>query len=167
VIFCCTDNQWSRAILNQYAYQYLTPVVDMGNKIDSEDGRITAANGRVYTILPDAACLWCCGVLDGKRVAEESLPKAERESLARQGYVTGTDTAAPSVIFLNAVVAGLAVAEFLNLVTGYMGREYHPQLTYYALTGEVKPTLYDSASDCDCATGRHRAKGDTRRLPCR
>ena len=167
VIFCCTDNHWSRAILNQYAYQYLAPVVDLGNKIDSNNERITAANGRVYTITPDGVCLWCCGVLDGKRVAEESLPQAERENLTREGYVTGTDTAAPSVIFLNTVIAGLAVGEFVNLVTGYMGRKYHPQLTYYALTGEVKPTLYDAASACDCATGKHRALGDRVRLPCR
>lgn len=167
VIFCCTDNQWSRAILNQYAYQYLTPVVDMGNKIDSAEGHITAANGRVYVVTPGGPCLWCYGVLDGKRIAEESLPPEEHESLAREGYVTGADTPAPSVIFLNTVVAGLAVGEFVNLVTGYMGRDFHPQLTYYALTGEVKSTVYEADSACACATGRQTALGDLIKLPCR
>lgn len=167
VVFCCTDNHWSRAILNQYAYQYLTPVVDMGNKIDGTDGQITAANGRVYVIVPGGPCLWCYGVLDGKRVAEESLPPEERRSLAREGYVTGADTAAPSVIFLNTIIAGLAVGEFVNLVTGYMGREFHPQLTYHALTGDVKPTVYEPDPACACATGRHTAFGDLLKLPCR
>jgi molybdopterin/thiamine biosynthesis adenylyltransferase len=167
VIFCCTDNQWSRAILNQYAYQYLTPVIDLGNKIDGTDGLISAANGRVYLIVPGSPCLWCYGVLDGMRVAEESLPAEERESLAREGYVTGADTAAPSVVFLNTVVAGLAVGEFVNLVTGYMGRDFHPQLTYYALTGEVKPTVYEADPLCACATGKHTAFGDLLKLPCR
>lgn len=166
VVFCCTDNQWSRAILNQYAYQYLTPVVDLGNKIDGAGGCITAANGRVYVIAPGGPCLWCYGVLDGKRVAEESLPPEERANLAREGYVTGTDTAAPSVIFLNTVVAGLAVGEFVNLVTGYMGRDFHPQLTYYALTGEVKPTIYESDPACACRTERHTGFGDLWKLPC-
>jgi molybdopterin-synthase adenylyltransferase len=166
VVFCCTDNHWSRAILNQYAYQYMTPVVDMGNKIDGANGQITTANGRVFVIVPGGACLWCYGVLDGKRVAEESLPPEERRSLAREGYVTGADTAAPSVIFLNTVIAGLAVGEFVNLVTGYMGRDFHPQLTYYALTGEVKPAVYESDPACACSTGRHAALGDLLRLPC-
>lgn len=167
IVFCCTDNQWSRAILNQYAYQYLTPVIDMGNKIASEDGSITAANGRVYVITPDKACLWCYGILDGRRIAEESLPPGERESLAQEGYVAGANTAAPSVIFLNTMVAGLAVGEFVNLITQYMGRPYHPQLTYYALTGEVKPTVYEPDPSCACATEKHNASGDLTRLPCR
>lgn len=167
VVFCCTDNHWSRAILNQYAYQYLTPVIDMGNKIDGADGQITAANGRVYAIVPGEPCLWCYGVLDGRRVAEESLPPEEHERLGREGYVTGADTAAPSVIFLNTVIAGLAVGEFVNLVTVYMGRDFHPQLTYCALTGEVKTSVYESDPACACATGRHTAYGDLLRLPCR
>ncbi|MEW6058050.1 MAG: ThiF family adenylyltransferase [Bdellovibrionota bacterium] len=167
VIFCCTDNQWSRAILNQFVYQYLTPVIDMGNRIDSRNGHITAANGRVYLILPKQACLWCYGVLDGKRIAEESLPREERGKLAQEGYVTGADISAPSVIFLNTVVAGLAVAEFVNLVTNYMGRSYHPQLTYHPVTGEVKSTVYEANPSCACTTGKHTAQGDKLRLPCR
>jgi molybdopterin/thiamine biosynthesis adenylyltransferase len=167
IVFCCTDNQWSRAILNQYSYQYLTPIIDMGNKIDSKNGEITAANGRVYVIAPNRPCLWCCGILDGKRVAEESLPHEQRRSLAREGYVTGLADAAPSVIFLNTVIAGLAVSEFINLVTGYMERNYHPQLTYYPLTGEVKSTVYESDSSCTCANRRHTAAGDSMLLPCK
>lgn len=166
VIFCCTDTQWSRAILNQYAYQHLTPVIDMGNKIDGDDGLIKAANGRVYIIVPGSPCLWCYGVLDGKRVAEESLPPDERQSLMQEAYVTGTDTAAPSVIFLNTVIAGLAVGEFLNLVKGYMGRDFHPQFTYCALTGDVKPTLYEPDPACACTSGRYTAFGDLLKLPC-
>jgi hypothetical protein len=166
VIFCCTDNQWSRAILNQYAYQYLTPVIDMGNRIDSQDGRILGANGRAYLILPKLACLWCYGILDGKRITEETLPPKERAKLAHEGYVTGAEISAPSVIFLNTVVAGLGVAEFANLVTNYMGRSYTAQLTYHPLTGEVKPTLYEANPACACATGKHTALGDEERLPC-
>lgn len=167
IVFCCTDNQWSRAILNQYAYQYLSPVIDMGNKIDSANGDISAANGRVYVIAPGRPCLWCYGILNGKRVAEESLPPEEHENLAREGYVTGADTAAPSVIFLNTVIAGLAVGEFINLVTGYMARDFHPQLTFHALTGEVKSMVYESDPVCACAIGRYKAFGDLLKLPCK
>jgi molybdopterin/thiamine biosynthesis adenylyltransferase len=166
IVFCCTDNQWSRAILNQYAYQYLTPVIDMGNKIDSKNGEVTTANGRVYVIAPNRPCLWCCGILDGKRVAEESLPHEQRQSLAREGYVTDLETSAPSVIFLNTVIAGLAISEFVNLVTAYMGRSYYPQLTYYPLTGEVKSAIYESDPSCFCAIRKYTALGDSVSLPC-
>jgi hypothetical protein len=81
--------------------------------------------------------------------------------------VTGAAISAPSVIFLNTVVAGLAVAEFVNLVTNYMGRPYNAQLTYYPLTGEVKPTLYEADLSRDCATGKYTAGGDEQQLPCR
>jgi len=166
IVFCCTDNQWSRAILNQYAYQYLTPVIDMGNKIAAERGIITAANGRVSVVAPGNPCLWCTGILDAKRIAEESLPSDKRESLAQEGYVSDLNAAAPSVIFLNTVVAGLAMGEFVNLVTGFMGRAYNPQLTYYPLTGEVKSTVYESHPTCTCATNKYTALGDCLRLPC-
>jgi hypothetical protein len=166
IVFCCTDNQWSRAVLNQYSYQYLTPIIDMGNKIDSKNGDVTSANGRVYVISPNRPCLWCYGILDSKRVAEESLPLDQRLSLAREGYVTDLHTSAPSVIFLNTVIAGLAISEFVNLMTAYMGRSYHPQLTYYPLTGEVKSSVYDADPSCFCAGRRYTATGDGVRLPC-
>jgi molybdopterin-synthase adenylyltransferase len=166
IVFCCTDNQWSRAILNQYVYQYLTPIIDMGNKIDSKNGEVTTANGRVYVIGPNRPCLWCYGILDSKRVADESLPPEQRRRLAREGYVTNLDTSAPSVIFLNTVIAGLAISEFVNLMTAYMGRSYHPQLTYYPLTGEVKSSIYDADPSCFCADRRFTAMGDGLGLPC-
>jgi hypothetical protein len=56
---------------------------------------------------------------------------------------------------LNAVV-GLAVAEFVDLVTGYMCRAYRPQLTYYAIMGKVKPTVYEVAPPVPARQGSIR-----------
>ncbi len=168
VLFACTDSHWSRAILNQYAYQYLTPIVDMGNRIDAEDGTIRAANGRVYTLLPGKPCLWCCDAVRSEKVAEDALPVEDRQKLAAEGYVRGLDERDPSVISLNTVVSGLAVTEFLDLVTGFMGRGgTSPQLVYQMLTNTVTRAAYSQDPLCDCATGRVRAVGDLSSLPCR
>jgi molybdopterin/thiamine biosynthesis adenylyltransferase len=167
VVFCCTDTHWSRCILNQFADQYLTPVIDMGNRIHAVNGRIQAADGRVYVVLPGGTCLWCCEAIRSDAVRTESLPDEERSRLEREGYVRGFEIGSPSVISLNAVVSGLAVTEFINLMTGFMGRETQPQLIYNMLGNSVKHGVYRPAGTCDCSTGRVRAKGDLDKLPCR
>ena len=37
-VFCCTDSHGSRAVLNQAAYQYLVPSIDMGVAIVTQKG---------------------------------------------------------------------------------------------------------------------------------
>ena len=168
VIFACTDTHWSRAILNQYADQYLTPVIDLGSRIDAQDGTIMAAHGRVYVVRPGQPCLWCFEAIRAAAVTEETLPAAERAKLAAEGYVRGLHVRDPSVISLNTVVAGLAITEFLNLMTGFMARAgQQPQLTYHMLNNTVTSGIYRQDPLCDCATGRIRALGDRATLPCR
>jgi molybdopterin-synthase adenylyltransferase len=171
VIFGCTDNHWSRAILNSLAYQYYLPLIDMGNRIDSDGLNIRAMSGRVSLVQPGAPCLFCSGIIDPKQISAESLSNAELESLAREGYVTGLAVANPSVISLNTTVAGLAVGEFLNLVTGFGGTgevdKPRPQLHYDAAAGTVRPVQYEAAPTCLCGKSAYVGIGDGRMLPCR
>ena len=53
VIFLCTDEHWGRSIVNQIAYQYLIPVINLGMRIAAEGGSITAAAGVVDMLRPD------------------------------------------------------------------------------------------------------------------
>jgi len=57
IIFGCTDNHTSRALLNQMSYQYLMPYIDMGNRIAAREGRVTGGSGRVVVMTPLAPCL--------------------------------------------------------------------------------------------------------------
>jgi proteasome lid subunit RPN8/RPN11 len=41
VIFCCTDSHGSRSVIQQVAYQYLIPCIDIGSTISISDGRVT------------------------------------------------------------------------------------------------------------------------------
>jgi hypothetical protein len=80
VIFGCTDDEWGRSILSKLAIDYYIPVLDMGVKIDSMEGSIISVQGRVTTLLPGAACLFCRGRITAEgvraQVIESCNPRA-------------------------------------------------------------------------------------------
>lgn len=169
VVFSCTDNLWSRAILNQIAQQYLIPVIDMGTRIVAKEERVKDAGGRVFVVRPGHSCLYCIGVLDAERVGKEALPPDERERQAREGYVAGADILNPAVISLNGVVASLAVTEFLDLVTGFMGQQRgRGSIEWEVLRGIVWRAEEVQRPACVCdRNGSTFARGDALGLPCR
>ena len=67
-IFCCTDSHGSRSVLNQIAYQYLIPVIDMGISIRVQDGMISHITGRIQMLSPGLGCLVCGNLLDSNQV---------------------------------------------------------------------------------------------------
>lgn len=114
VVFCCTDTDGSRAVLNELAYRHLVPVLDLGCKIDVEGHRVRGIFGRVRYLRPGLPCLWCTGTIDGNRILQESLSESERERLRASGYGSGMGPQ-PSVVYLTSLVASLAVSEFLSI----------------------------------------------------
>ncbi len=163
VIMLCTDEYWGRSIVNQMAYQYLIPTVNLGVRIASEHGSIKAAVGNVDVLRPGQACLWCKQVLRAERIAAESMPTKDRQSREQEGYVEGLDTHTPAVINLNTTVAGLAVAQFVQLVTDSMGETGSVcRLNYDALSGVVSRGSAMIADGCVCQ--KFRGFGDLRPL---
>jgi hypothetical protein len=164
VIFLCTDDHWGRSIVNQVAYQYLIPTINLGVRIAAPSSRIEAAIANVDVLRPDLPCLWCKQALSSSRIAAESLPAAERESLAAEGYVEGLTTPTPSVIGLTTTCSGLAVNVFLNLLTGFMGEAGEVmRLQYDMLTSQVSRGRTSTAEKCICQ--QVRGCGDLRLLP--
>lgn len=164
VIFCCTDDHWGRSVVNQIAYQYLIPVINMGVRIDSAGGRLTGATGSVDILRPGKPCLWCRGFLRPERIRAESLPDAERHRLALEGYVEGLVDPAPSVVSMTTTVAGLAVTQFLQMLTDFMGGAGDvSSLRYSILEGVVRRGGLDAQSGCVC--GSVRGYGDMKPLP--
>ena len=127
VVFGCTDDEWGRSILNRMALYYLIPVFDMGVKIDStEMGNIKSIQGRVTTLMPSVACIFCRERISSDRIYEESINifnPEENERLKNDGYVRGLDTEAPSVIPFTTAVASSAVIELLHRLTGCLGND--------------------------------------------
>ncbi|HEV2317523.1 MAG TPA: ThiF family adenylyltransferase [Thermoplasmata archaeon] len=138
IIFSCTDNGSSRALLNRFAYQYFVPMIDVGTRIVAAEGRITGAAGRVSMVGPSLPCLWCAYHLDAAGIRAETMGSQEREKLTREGYIQGVDETAPAVISLNSTVASLSVTMLLGTLTPF-GRvpQDSPEQIYDALDGTV------------------------------
>lgn len=164
VIFCCTDDHWGRSIVNQIAYQYLIPVINMGVRIDSDKGKIRGAAGAIHVLRPGKPCLWCNEILKAEIIRTESLPPYEREALLREGYVEDISGSAPSVVSLTTAISGLAVTLFLQLLTDFMGEAGDlSRIQYYIMTQEVRRGITDIKQKCICQTVK--GYGDLKSLP--
>lgn len=163
IIFLCTDDHWGRSIVNQITFQYLIPTINLGMSIRAKEGKISDAVGVIDVLRPDVACLWCRQFLRGERIAAESMPRKERDALEREGYVDKIDTA-PSVVGVTTTIAGMAVTQFLQLLTDFMGPAGEvARLNYNILDGTVRRGTSTILDGCICT--KVKAFGDLKRLP--
>jgi molybdopterin/thiamine biosynthesis adenylyltransferase/proteasome lid subunit RPN8/RPN11 len=121
VIFGCTDDQGGRGVLSRFAYWYLTPVFDMGFVIDADpDARaIQGLIGRITTIVPGTACLFCRKRIDPAVIAAEAMSPEERRQRAGEGYAPAIADSAPAVVAYTTMVASIAVSELIERLVGY------------------------------------------------
>jgi len=162
-IFLCTDSHASRAVVNQAAYQYLIPVIDMGVSITAADSAITHVTGRVQMLSPGEPCLTCTRALDGEQIRREILTPQQR---AADTYIVGVHEPQPAVISINSTMASLAVTMFLGAVTP-VPAEARFQL-YDGLRGTVRPTAAAVQEKCIvCSPAGALAKGFAWPLPSR
>lgn len=129
VVIGGTDNQWSRTVLNQIAFQYYVPVLDLG--VELQPGG--AMGGRVSWLAPGSACLWCAGILDAAQVRAEQLPPELAAAERDRGYIAGVEEPAPAVVSINGVIASVAVTELLARWTGFAGAKARADLLLYRL----------------------------------
>lgn len=162
IVFCCVDNDRTRALLNRFAHQYFVPVIDLGIRLDARQGRITAAAGRVSIVGNGFTCLRCSNHLNPERIRAESMPREERIILQQEGYVMGIDEPAPAVVSLNTVVAGLGTTAALNLFVALTGGSQPTDQIYDARTGSVFPVSSRHEHGCDICddVGGVKALGD-------
>lgn len=163
IVFGCTDKERPRGILNELATRYLIPVFDMGVRLKSEDGILEGIYGRVTTLLPGEACLFCRGRITPDRITAEGLAPDEHRRLADEGYAPELEDEAPAVIPFTTAVAAQAVAELLHRMTGFMGADRQ--------SSEVLLFLHDTQSrtnrtapkpDCGCSIRELWGRGDER-----
>ena len=118
LIFCCTDSDGSRHFVNQLAYQYFIPVLDMGVSITPDEaGKIVSIDGRVQMLGPGMACLICNdGIINGRRVMWDLQSARQRRRDPYFQEIAGIKQ--PAVISLNGTVASQAITMFLSAVAG-------------------------------------------------
>lgn len=132
IVFGCTDDVAGRDCLNQAAYYYCVPYIDMGLTgvvAEDADGQpyLRDHQARISTILPEAgACLRCQGVVSDAKLAYEraikanpELKKFDPETLRREYYLTGGGESAPGVGPFTSMTADFSLATFMDLIRGY------------------------------------------------
>ncbi|MEK6289215.1 MAG: ThiF family adenylyltransferase [Acidobacteriota bacterium] len=163
IIFGTTDKQAPRGILVQVALQYMIPVFDLGVKIDAPEQIIRGINGRVTTLLPGEACLFCRERISSDAIRLESLSPEERQLLVDEHYAPQLETQNPAVITFTTAVAAQAVSEFLHRLTGFMGegRQSSEVLMFFHETA-IRTNRTAPKPDCICAKTELWGVGDRR-----
>ncbi|MEJ0086411.1 MAG: ThiF family adenylyltransferase [Pseudomonadota bacterium] len=158
VAFSCVDRQLPRALLNQIAYRYFVPTIDLGTVFRVDDsGSMVSDAGRVVVIGPGRPCLSCWGHIDPHALRIESLAATDREALVREGYIEGAHEAQPSVMAFNTFVAGAGVIEFMRLVTSFAGTQSPPnRMAFSFAEGTVKRNSLASTECRICGGAENR-----------
>lgn len=119
VVFGCSDDNAGRLVLSRLSSYYLTPVIDCGVLLSSQDGSLLGIDGRVTILAPGYACLVCRNRIDLARAAAEQLDPEERRQRQDEGYAPELGGVEPAVVAYTTMVASLAVGELLERLTGY------------------------------------------------
>jgi hypothetical protein len=173
-IFLAADTMLARDVVNQLAYQYLIPTLQVGSKVivDPKSKAVTDVYGVVRSLGSAAGCLRCNGLINVARLTEEAV--ATEQQRRNQRYVDDPEITAPSVITINAMSAGWAVNDFMHYATG-LGRPstgFRILRTRPARDGMPQLTVQtpDHDDSCHvCGNWMHSAlgRGDTVDLPTR
>jgi molybdopterin/thiamine biosynthesis adenylyltransferase/proteasome lid subunit RPN8/RPN11 len=159
-IFCCTDSHGSRAVIQQIAYQYLIPCIDVGSVISAKDGQITGIHGRVQALAPGLPCFTCCELLDSEEVRRDMMNAEERE---RDVYIRGANEPAPAVISINGTVTSIAMTMFLAMTVGIPSDGRH--ILYNARTPSLRAVSFTRNPNCYiCSSQGVLARGDAQLL---
>jgi molybdopterin/thiamine biosynthesis adenylyltransferase len=162
-IFGCTDKHSPRGILVRLALRYLIPVIDMAVRIDSKDQIIRGIWGRVTTILPGEACLFCRETITARHVRAESLPPDQLEAEIREGYAPELGSDEPAVVMFTTAVAAQAVSELLHRLTGFMGEDrVSSEVILHFHESRIRTNRRSPKADCMCMHQQHWGRGDTR-----
>lgn len=163
IIFLCTDSHASRAVVNQIAYQYFVPVIDMGVSVTVQEGLVTHITGRVQMLAPTLACLTCTRALDGEQIRQELMTPEQR---AADRYIVGEREPQPAVISINATVASLAVTMLLGAVTPVPAGPRFQR--YDGIRGEVRAMAAAPRVECiSCSQFGALGRGGSWELPVR
>jgi molybdopterin-synthase adenylyltransferase len=157
IVFGCTDSHGSRAVLNQVAYQYMIPCIDMGVTLVAKKGALAHVYGRIQLLSPGQGCLTCSNLLDPNEVRRDMMTTFERQA---DPYIQGDREPAPAVMSLNGTVVSLAVTMLIAIVTDVpVSARY---ILYNALSSSLRAVRAAPDADCFvCSRTGAFARGDS------
>lgn len=154
VVMLATDDHGSRAVVNDLASAYFIPVIDVGTRAGSKEGKSLAALvAEVRILTPTTPCLWCRKTINGDVIRSENLPEGERQMLAKENYlIGGLQKPEPSVTALTVLGSGLATCSLLALLSeeGEVARSTYWVDGFLGDSREGSPT--EPIPGCRCRT---------------
>ncbi len=167
-IFLAADEMGARLVVNAIVQQYLIPAVQVGARVvaDLDTGEVNDVFAVSRPVFPQVGCLWCNGLIDMTRLAEELTDKRQAQA---QAY--GSESPAPSVASLNALATADAVNLFQFHMTALARPGFHTAYRRYRpLVGDVRleePRRDAACSECGQEPGARYALGAGVELPTR
>ncbi len=112
-LFGCVDGYRQRMYLESAARRFCLPYIDIGMDVTCIADEQYAVAGQVIMTLPGGPCMRCLGYLT-------------QERLDREENKYGDAGVNPQVVWINGILASLAVGEFVRLLTPWSEdrREY-------------------------------------------
>lgn len=146
-IFGCVDNDGARLLLTQRCAETGKVYVDTATEIHVADGDLDYG-GRVCVAAGGRGCPFCLGLLSQEDIRRSLASEEQRKDLAG---IYGVDPDAlggsgPAVVYLNGIIASIAVAEFAAAVTGL--RAATRLLEYRGKIGVVTMSMDEPEADC-------------------
>lgn len=146
-VFGCFDNDGGRLILNELCIAYEIPYFDLATEIPNED--VLNFGGRVFLTHDSSACLYCIDEVDKieamQYLSNDCTAKDHKDVYGVPSKFLGNS--GPAVVFLNGVIASLAITEFIALVTEI--RKPFRFLKYGGREGIVRKSL-DEPTNKNC-----------------
>ena len=144
-IFGCIDNDGARQILMELSSASNIIYFDLGTQIIKNDDYYDYG-GRLVISIPGEYCLLCANELDMAEAKYHLLPKKYQMISENHGYGLGATNPAPSVAFLNGILANLAIQQFVSLIAGSDKLELH--LRYYGSRLKISRRVVKRKLDC-------------------
>lgn len=120
ILFSCVDGAEGRHILNLISSFYNIVLIDMGVKLQAEDGGgIKDIHGCVHYIQPGGSSLLSRGQYTVEMMRSEAIRRTNSEEVKRNQYLSAVQESSPAVISINMQVAATAVNEFLARLHPY------------------------------------------------
>ena len=157
LVFGCTDDNAGRLVLSRFASFLLTPVIDCGILVSSDDsGQLTGIDGRCTILSPGYACLVCRGRIDLARATSELLTPEERIRRENEGYAPALGQREPAVVSFTSMIAATAVSELLERLVGYGPTDRPSEILLRCHDREISTNVASPRAGhyCDASSGK-------------
>ncbi|MEK6283533.1 MAG: ThiF family adenylyltransferase [Acidobacteriota bacterium] len=149
LIVGCVNNLNARADLQEIAWRYCIPYVDVGLGLyplnpNDELSEIGAISGNLFVALPGGACLWCTGFLSDEKI---QLEAGGDRSYLRTKLARSRQNSAAYVASFNGVLASLAASDVLQLSLDYAST-IAVRKQFDALSGAVSEVVVKKNPHC-------------------